>query len=88
MYHIFCIDSSVEGHLGSFQLPRMTNKKPMEGVTEKKFGDDTEGKIIQRLPHLGIHTILNHHTQTISLMANRPSSATYAARNTSFGGTG
>ena len=46
-------------------LLRIGNKIPMEGVTEKKFGDDTEGKIIQRLPHLGIHTILNHHTQTI-----------------------
>ena len=53
-----------QGMVSPFLL-RMRNKKPMEGVTEKKFGDDTEGKIIQRLPHLGIHTILNHHTQTI-----------------------
>jgi hypothetical protein len=34
-------------------LLRMGNKIPMEGVT--KFGAKTEGKIIQRLPHLGIH---------------------------------
>jgi hypothetical protein len=26
MYHIFCIHSSVEGHLGSFQLPAIINK--------------------------------------------------------------
>ena len=26
MYHIFCIHSSVEGHLGSFQLLAIVNK--------------------------------------------------------------
>ena len=26
MYHIFCISSSVEGHLGSFQLLAIINK--------------------------------------------------------------
>jgi hypothetical protein len=26
MYHIFCIHSSVEGHLGSFQLLAIINK--------------------------------------------------------------
>ena len=26
---------------------------------------DTEGKAIQRLPHLGIHPIYSHHTQTL-----------------------
>jgi hypothetical protein len=29
MYHIFCIDSSAEGHLGSFQLLDITNKAAM-----------------------------------------------------------
>ena len=29
MYHIFCIHSSVEGHLGSFQLLAITNKAAM-----------------------------------------------------------
>jgi hypothetical protein len=29
MYHIFCIHSSVEGHLVSFQLPVIINKAAM-----------------------------------------------------------
>jgi hypothetical protein len=40
-------------------------KIPMEGVTETKFGTETEGRTIQRLPHLGIHLINNHQTQTL-----------------------
>jgi hypothetical protein len=39
------------------------NKILMEGVIETKFGAETEGKIIQRLHHLGIHPIHNHQTQ-------------------------
>jgi hypothetical protein len=35
----------------------------MEGVTETKFRAETEGTIIQRLPHLGIYPINNLHTQ-------------------------
>jgi hypothetical protein len=46
-------------------LLRMGNKIPMEGVTETKFGADSEGMAIQRLPHLGIHPINNHQTQTL-----------------------
>jgi len=45
MYHIFCIHSSVEGHLGSFQLLALKNKaamKTMEHVSllyvEASFG--------------------------------------------------
>ena len=34
-------------------LLRMGKKLPMEGVTETKFRANTEGKTIQRLPHLG-----------------------------------
>jgi hypothetical protein len=30
----------------------------MEGVTETKFGAKREGRTIQRLPHPGIHPIL------------------------------
>ena len=41
------------------------NKIPIEGVTETNFGDETEGKTIQRLHHLGIHPIFNHQTQTL-----------------------
>jgi hypothetical protein len=29
MHHIFCINSSVEGHLGSFQLLTIINKAAM-----------------------------------------------------------
>jgi hypothetical protein len=32
MYHIFCIYSSVEGHLGCFQLLAIINKTPMNIV--------------------------------------------------------
>jgi hypothetical protein len=41
-------------------LLRSGNKIPMEGGTETKFGAETEGKTIQRLPHPGIHPIFNH----------------------------
>ena len=41
-------------------LLRRGNKIPMEGVIEAKFGTETEGMTIQRLPHLGIHPINNH----------------------------
>jgi hypothetical protein len=45
---------------------RRGNKIPMEGVTEtKKFGAETEGMTIQKLPLLGIHPINNHQTQTL-----------------------
>jgi hypothetical protein len=36
MYHIFCIHSSVEGHLGSFQLLAITNKAAMN-IVEHMF---------------------------------------------------
>jgi hypothetical protein len=35
-------------------------KIPMEGVTETKFGDETEERTIQRLPHPGIYPINIH----------------------------
>jgi hypothetical protein len=46
-------------------LLRMGNKIPMEGVTETKVSAEPEGMTIQRLPHLGIHIINNHQTQTL-----------------------
>jgi hypothetical protein len=52
-------------------LLKMGNQIPMEGVTETKFGAETEGKTIQRLPHLGIHPIYNHYTQTLLRMPAR-----------------
>jgi hypothetical protein len=44
-------------------LLRMGNKIPMEGVTETKTGAEMERRTIQRLPHPGIHTIINHQQQ-------------------------
>jgi hypothetical protein len=32
---------------------------------EKKCGVETEGKVIQKLPHLGIHPILTPNPDTI-----------------------
>jgi hypothetical protein len=52
-------------------LPRMGNKIHMEGVTETKFIAETEGMAIQRLPHLGIHPINNHQTQTLLQVPTR-----------------
>jgi hypothetical protein len=46
-------------------LLRIWNKIPMKGVTEKKFGAETKGWTIHRLPHPGIHTIISHQTQTL-----------------------
>ena len=40
----------------------MGNKIAMEGVSETKCRAETEGKAVQRLPHLGIHPIYNHET--------------------------
>ena len=60
-------DQSVD----TFLLLRMGNKIPMEGVTETKFGAETEEKTIQRLPHPGIHPIYNHQTQTLLCMPER-----------------
>jgi hypothetical protein len=52
-------------------LLRRGNKIPMEGVT--KFGAETEGMTIQKLPHLGIHPINKHQTQTLLQMTTRAS---------------
>jgi hypothetical protein len=37
MYHIFCIHSSVEGHLGSFQLLAIINKAAMNIMEHVSF---------------------------------------------------
>ena len=52
-------------------LLRIDNKIPMKGVTETKIGDETEGTTMQRLPHLGIHSLINHQTQTPLYMPAR-----------------
>ena len=48
-------DQSVDTSL----LLRMGNKIPMEGVTETKFIAEMEGRTIQRLPDLGIHSMIS-----------------------------
>jgi hypothetical protein len=53
-------------------LLRMGNKIPMEGVTETKFGAEPEETTFQRLPHLGIHPINNHQTQTLGRCQQEP----------------
>jgi hypothetical protein len=45
-------------------LLRRGNKLLKGGNTEPKCGAESEGKAIQRLPHLGIHSIYNHQNQT------------------------
>jgi hypothetical protein len=52
-------------------LLRRGNKIPIEGVSETKFRAETEGMIIQRLSHLGIHPINIHQTQTLLHMPTR-----------------
>jgi hypothetical protein len=47
------------------------NKIPMEGVTEIKFGAETKGRTMQRLPHQGIYLINNHQIQTLLHMPTR-----------------
>jgi hypothetical protein len=37
----------------------------MEVVTEAKFGAETKGWTIQRLPYLGIHSIISQQTHTL-----------------------
>jgi hypothetical protein len=58
-----------EQNVDTWILLRRGNKIPMERVT--KFGAETEGTTIQKLPHLGIHPINNHHTQTLLQMPTR-----------------
>jgi hypothetical protein len=43
-------------------LLRLGNKIPMEEVTETKFGAESEGRTIQRLPHPVIHPINKYQT--------------------------
>ena len=54
-------DQSVD----TLPLLRVGNKTPMEGITEIKFGAETKGWTIQRLPHPGIHPIISHQIQTL-----------------------
>jgi hypothetical protein len=46
-------------------LLRRGNKILMGANVQAKCGAETEGKAIQRLPHLGIHPIYSHQNQTL-----------------------
>jgi hypothetical protein len=52
-------------------LFRMVNKISMEGITETKFGAETEGRTIQSMLHFGIYPTNNHQTQTLLHMPSR-----------------
>jgi hypothetical protein len=52
-------------------LLRMGNKIFMKGVIETNFRAKMEGRTIQTLPHLGIHPIYKHQTQTLLHMPAR-----------------
>jgi hypothetical protein len=49
-------------------LFRRGNKTFTRGSMETKCGAETEGKAMQRLPHLEIHPTYSHQTQTLLRM--------------------
>jgi hypothetical protein len=58
-----------EDHSVNASVLLRRGNKILTGVnTETKYGTETEGKAIQRLPHLGIHPIYSHQTQTLVWM--------------------
>ena len=57
-----------EQSMDTLVLLRRGKTMPMGGDTETKCGAETEGKAIQRLPHLGIHSINNYQMQTLIWM--------------------
>ena len=54
-------DQSVD----TLPLLRIGNKTPMERVTKTKFGAEMKVWTIQRLPHMGAHSIISHQMQTL-----------------------
>jgi hypothetical protein len=52
-------------HLQNFNPEILCQKEDRD---KKKYGTETEGKAIQRSPHLGIHPIRRHQTLTLLLM--------------------
>jgi hypothetical protein len=49
----------------------MGNKITMEGVIGTKFGIEAEGRTIQKLPHLGIHSIKKKSNTDIIAFASK-----------------
>ena len=54
--------------VGASVLLRRENKILMGANMETKCGAETEGKVIQRLPHLGTHLIYNYQMQALLWM--------------------
>jgi hypothetical protein len=52
-------------------LLRRGNEISMGGVIDTKCRVETEGKAIQRLPHLRIHSICSHQMQKLLWMPTR-----------------
>ena len=52
-------------NMDTLVLLRRENKIPMGRYTEMKCGSESEGKAIQRVPHLGIHPIFSYQTQKL-----------------------
>jgi hypothetical protein len=58
------LEKNEDQSVATLPLLRIGNKTPMEGVTETKFGAETKGWTIQRLPYPGIHPIISLQTLT------------------------
>jgi hypothetical protein len=59
------VSLSIDHHLKYFNPELVLSK----GNVETKCVVETEGKAIQRLPHLGIDPTCRHQTQTLFLMS-------------------
>jgi hypothetical protein len=66
MYHIFCIHSSLEGHLSSFQLLAIINKAGMNIVEHGLLpvGAEMKGWTIYRLLRPGNNPTISLQMQT------------------------
>jgi hypothetical protein len=58
-------------NVGTSFLLRMGNKIHRERVTDTKVGAETVDRTMQRIPHLEIHPLYYHQTQTILYMPAR-----------------
>jgi hypothetical protein len=65
------VKKNEDQRVGTLPLLRIEIKTPREGVRETKFGAETKGRTMQRLPHPGIQTIISHQMQTLLHMPGR-----------------
>ena len=54
--------------VGVSVFPRRGSKILTEGNMETKCRAETEGKVIQRLPHMEMHSVYSYQTQTLLWM--------------------